>query len=135
QAAMPNLVGMTSWQAEDLLASLGLVPSPLLVDNPTVPELRVFAQQMPPGTWLDQGTAVAYRVARPLPPTVPVPVPDFFGRCESAALLLAATAGLTLDVQHLPDPTHPAHPVFAQNVAAYTMVPVRTSVRVRVAIH
>ena len=135
QAAMPNLVGMTSWQAEDLLASLGLVASPLLVPEPSVPELRVFAQQMPPGTWLDQGTAVAYRVSKPAPPTVPVPVPDFVGRSESAALLLAATAGLSLDLQHVADATHPSHRVVSQNVAAYTLVPVGSTVRVHVAIH
>src|SRR5207244_2329309 len=80
QVALPSLVGMSLAQAEDLLEAQGLWANPLLVTDPSAPPLRVVAQQLAPGTWVDLGSLVTFRVSRPAPPSYPVPVPDFYGK-------------------------------------------------------
>jgi beta-lactam-binding protein with PASTA domain len=133
--AVPDLIGMSAWQAEDLLNSLGLLPNPLFASNPSVPALRVFSQQIVGGTWVDTGTWITFRVAQPAPPAHPVPVPNFYGRTKSAAQILAWAAGLVIDPTYVANPTKPAHRVFSQSVAAWTVVPVGTHVTVWIATH
>jgi beta-lactam-binding protein with PASTA domain len=133
KVAVPHLLGMSAWQAEDLLTSLGLLPNPIFVANPGVPALRVFAQQMAQGTWVDPGTWVSFRVSAPTPPSHPVPVPNFYGRTKSAAQILAWAAGLVLDPVNVVAPTKPAHRVFSQSVAAWSVVPTGTHVTVWIA--
>jgi beta-lactam-binding protein with PASTA domain len=133
QVALPNLVGMSQWQAEDLLLSLGLFASPVLVVTDAVPALRVFAQQMAPGTWVPVGSAVVFRVAKPLPPPAPVPVPDFYGKTKATAWALAALAGLVLDPHDVVNPAKPPHRVYSQSVPAWSVVPIGTTITVLVA--
>lgn len=135
KVGVPSLIGMTGSQAEEVLASLNLLANPIVESNPSVPALRVFAQQITPGTWVDPGTWISYRVSAPAPPTFPVPVPNFYGKSRATAVLLAWLAGLPLDVLYVSDPTKPPHRVFSQSVAAYTVVPVGTHVTVWISTH
>ena len=131
--AMPDLIGLTAWQAEDLLVSIGLRANPILMDNPSVPELRVFAQQLTTGSLLPAGSSVSYRVSRPKPQPVPVVVPNLYGRSAGAAVALAAQAGVTLTLVEIQTNSYPAWRVFSQSVAAYVQVPSGTVVIARVA--
>ena len=72
---------------------------------------------------------------RPAPPSHPVPVPDFYGRTKSASLLLAASWASSSTRCTSPAPTKPAHRVFSQSVAAWSVVPVGTHVTVWIATH
>lgn len=131
--AMPELIGLSAWQAEDLLASLGLRANPILMDNPSVPELRVFAQQLSVGSLVPSGSSVTYRVSRPRPQVMQVVVPDFFGRSAGASVALAAQAGVTLTLVEIETNAHPAWRVFSQSVPAYLQVQPGTVVIARVA--
>lgn len=133
QVACPELVGLTQGQAEALLSSLGLVGNPILEATNAVPPLRVFAQQVVPGTLLDVGTQLAFRVAKPLPPPTATPVPNFFHRTKGDALVLAAQAGLGLSILEVVTPNHPPHRVYSQNVPAFSSVPLGTVVTVKLA--
>lgn len=133
QVSCPELVGLTQAQAEALLASLGLVGNPILEATNDVPPLRVFAQQIIPGTMLDVGTQLAFRVAKPLPPPVATPVPNFFNRTKGDALVLAAQAGLSISIVEVVTPSHPPHRVYSQNIAAFSNVPLGTVVTVKLA--
>ncbi len=135
RVAVPSLIGMSQWQAEDLLVSLKLVPNPLPTENAEVPALRVFAQQTPEGTEVDEGSQVTFRVAKPPPSPAAVAVPNFFGKTKTSALGLAVTAGLTLEVQWIEDGTKPENLVFSQSIAAGTLVPPASVVAVQVAKH
>lgn len=133
KVACPELVGLTQGQAEALLASLGLLGYPILETTASAPPLRVFAQQVIPGTLLDLGAQVAYRVAKPPPPPTATPVPNFFGRSQGEALVAAAHAGLALTILDVVTPSHPPHRVYSQNVPAYAVVPLGTAVTVKIA--
>jgi|GEM_PF-1280846 len=133
QVACPELVGLTQGQAEALLASLGLVGNPILEATNDVPPLRVFAQQLVPGTLVNVGTQVAFRIAKPLPPPTATPVPNFYGRTKGDVLVLAAQAGLGLTVLEVVTPSHPPHRVYSQNLAAFSVVPLGTVVTVKLA--
>jgi beta-lactam-binding protein with PASTA domain len=130
---VPTLVGLTQGQADALLQSMGLVPNPVLLDNPSVVPFRVFSQLQLPGSSVAVGTTITFRVAKPTPPTLPVPVPNFYGTTHSQALAAAALAGLTLDAQLVHAPGHPVHRVFSQSIPANTVVPIGTTVQVRIA--
>ncbi len=131
--AMPDLIGLSAWQAEDLLGSIGLRANPILMDNPSVPELRVFAQQLTTGSLVPAGSSVSYRVSRPKPQILPVVVPNFYGHSAGASVALAAQAGVTLTLVEIQTNSHPAWRVFSQSVAAYVQVPPGTVVIARVA--
>jgi serine/threonine-protein kinase len=81
------------------------------------------------------GTVVTFRVARPPAPPLPVPVPNFYLRTKPQALAMAALAGLALDVQDVVNPAKPVGRVYAQSIAAGTVVPIGTAVAVKVAKH
>jgi hypothetical protein len=131
KVSCPELVGLTQGQAEALLASLGLVGNPILEATNDVPPLRVFAQQVIPGTMLDVGTQIAFRIAKPLPPPTVTPVPNFFNRTKGDTLVLAAQAGLSISIVEVVTPSHPPHRVYSQNVPAFSNVPMGTVVTVK----
>lgn len=133
KVSCPELVGLTQGQAEALLSSLGLVGNPILEARNDVPPLRVFAQQVVPGTMLDVGTQLAFRIAKPLPPPAATPVPNFFNRTKGDALVLAAQAGLSISIVEVVTPSHPPHRVYSQNIAAFSNVPLGTVVTVKLA--
>lgn len=133
KVSCPELVGLTQGQAEALLASLGLVGNPILEATNDVPPLRVFAQQVIPGTMLDVGTQIAFRIAKPLPPPTVTPVPNFFNRTKGDALVLAAQAGLSISIVEVVTPSHPPHRVYSQNIPAFSNVPMGTVVTVKLA--
>ena len=131
--SMPNLVGLSAWQAEDLLVSIGLRASPILMDNPSVPPLRVFAQQRAVGSLVPSGTSVSYRVSRPAATTPSVVVPDLYQRSAASAIALCAQAGVSVTIVEILTNTYPAWRVFSQSLAAYSLVPAGTNVIARVA--
>lgn len=131
--AMPSLIGLTAWQAEDVLTSLGLRGYPILVDNPSVTPLHVFAQQYAVGALVPQGTSVTYRVSRPAPPSSSATVPNLFQRSVASAVAACAMAGLSLTVVEVPTNAYPAWRIFSQSRSAYTVVPAGTVVVARVA--
>jgi serine/threonine-protein kinase len=81
------------------------------------------------------GTVITFRVAKPPPPPAPVPVPDFYLKTKAQAIALAALAGLLIDVDHVLNPAKPEHRVYAQSIAAGTVVPIGTTISVRIAKH
>lgn len=133
KVSCPELVGLTQAQAEALLASVGLVGNPILEARNDVPPLRVFAQQVIPGTMLDVGTQLAFRIAKPLPPPTATPVPNFFNRTKGDALVMAAQAGLSISIVEVVTPSHPPHRVYSQNIPAFSNVPLGTVVTVKLA--
>jgi len=133
QAQVPDLIGRTQAQAEEILSSLGLLSNPILETNPASIPLRVFAQKEVPGSVVLLGTPITYRVAKPLPPPQPVPVPDLFGRTVGNALGAAAQAGLGLSVSYVTTAAHPPYRVYAQNVPAWSVAPLGTTIAVKVA--
>ena len=130
---MPNLIGLTSTQADELLVSLNLNGNPVFVSNGSVAPLRVFSQQIVPGDVVDVGTWATYRVSLPPPPPAPIPVPNFYGKTKAQALGLAFVAGLDLHPLFASAPTKPAYRVYSQSVAAYAIVPIGTSITVWIA--
>ena len=133
QVSMPSLLGMSQAQAEDLLASLDLVPNPSFLANASVPPLRVFAQQLSPGSLVPVGTQVAFRVSMPPPPPTSVPVPQLYGKSKGQALSLAALAGFSLNVVDVVTNAYQPHRVFTQSIAPYSLVPVGTLLTVKIA--
>jgi len=133
QVPVPDLIGRTQAQAEEILSSIGLLSNPILETNPASIPLRVFAQKELPGSIAFLGTPITYRVAKPLPPPQPVPVPDLFGRTVGNALGAAAQAGLGLSVSYVTTAAHPPYRVYAQNVPAWSVVPLGTTIAVKVA--
>ncbi len=133
QVVVPSLVGMSQWQAEDVLVSIGLSANPVLFNNPAVPPLRVFGQQIFPGTRVPVGTSITLRVAKPPPPTLPVPVPNFYGHTLGYAIAQAASAGLALESRRVTVAGRPPDRVFSQSLAAGSFVPSGTRVTVLIA--
>ncbi len=133
QTTVPSLIGLSQTQAEEILSSLGLLSNPILEPNPASIPLRVFAQKEMPGSVVPLGTTISYRVARPLPPPQPVPVPDLYGRTVGNALAATAQAGLGLSVSYVTTAAYPPYRVYAQNVPAYSIVPLGTTILVKVA--
>lgn len=133
KVSVPELVGLSQAQAEALLGSLGLVGNPIHQAMGSVPPLQVFAQQLVPGTLVDVGTAVAFRVAQPPPPPAPTPVPNFFGATKGEALLYAAQSGLSLSIVEVVTASHPPHRIYSQSVPAYLVVPLGTHVVLKLA--
>ncbi len=133
QVTVPDLIGRSQTQAEEILSSLGLLSAPILETNSASLPLRVFAQKEVPGTVVLLGTTITYRVAKPLPPPQPVPVPDLYGRTVGNALAASAQAGLGLSVTYVTTAAHPPYRVYAQNVPAWTIVPLGTTILVKVA--
>ncbi|HVG94746.1 MAG TPA: PASTA domain-containing protein, partial [Planctomycetota bacterium] len=132
--SVPSLVGMTQSQADDVLFSIGLVGAPMLAPHASVPALRVFAQDVPPGRLVDPGTVIGFRIATPPPPPPgPVPVPNFFGQTKGGALTLAAEAGLSLSFLEVVTGAHPPWRVYSQNVPAWTLRPLGSTVVVKYA--
>lgn len=133
KVSVPELVGLQQQQAEALLGSIGLVANPIHQPMGSVPPLQVFAQQLVPGTLVDVGTAIAFRVAQPPPPPMPTPVPNFFGATKGGALAMAAQAGLSISVVEVVTVAHPPHRIYSQSLAAFLVVPPGTNVVVKLA--
>ena len=64
-ATMPNLIGKTPDEAEDLIENAGLtVGSPTYEETTAVAQNLVFWQQYPEGTELEEGTSVSYKISK-----------------------------------------------------------------------
>ena len=64
-ATMPNLIGKTPDEAEDLIENAGLtVGSPTYEETTAVAQNLVFWQEYPEGTELEEGTSVSYKISK-----------------------------------------------------------------------
>jgi hypothetical protein len=122
----------TAAQAAALLAAASLGADPHQVVNPARPPFRVYDQTPAAGASVPVGSVVQYTIARPAGGGLRT-VPDLVGNTQGQASIEVATAGLTIDFDHVSTGAHPAGRVYAQSPAAGSSVPAGTVVRARVA--
>jgi len=94
EVTIPNLVGMTPWQAERAVAASGLqVVVERQFYSPGIPEGKIMSQVPAPATKVKRGWAI--RVAQSLGPQR-VAIPDVTGESERVAELNIRRRGLDL---------------------------------------
>ncbi len=104
QVDLPNLVGMTQQEAEQVLASLELVPQVTPQEDPSQPEGTVLAQDPVPGK-VDKGRTVILVVSSG---QGQVAVPNVANLDQVTAAAQLAAAGLQVKTVQEPSDTVPA---------------------------
>jgi serine/threonine-protein kinase len=131
-AAVPQFVGLTLDAARALATKSGLT---LNVDQQTpddmIPKDTIVSQNATAGSSVDSGTTVGVSVS-----TGPalVAVPDISGRSPTDAASLVQQMGLVPRLQYIVDATNASGNVIAQDPAAQTTVPRRTTVTLSIAV-
>jgi serine/threonine-protein kinase len=131
-AAVPQFVGLTLDAARALAKKTGLT---LNVDQQTpddmIPKDTIVSQNATAGSSVDSGTTVGVTVS-----TGPalVAVPDTSGRSPTDAASLVQQMGLVPRLQYIVDATNASGNVIAQDPAAQTTVPRRTTVTLSIAV-
>ncbi len=131
-AAVPQFVGLTLDAARALATKSGLT---LNVDQQTpddmIPKDTIVSQTATAGSSVDSGATVGVTVS-----TGPalVAVPDTSGRSPTDAASLVQQMGLVPRLQYIVDATNASGNVIAQDPAAQTTVPRRTTVTLSIAV-
>jgi serine/threonine-protein kinase len=124
QVDLPNLVGMTQQEAEQVLASLELVPQVTPQEDPSQPEGTVLAQDPVPGK-VDKGRTVILVVSSG---QGQVAVPNVANLDQVTAAAQLAAAGLQVKTVQEPSDTVPAGQVIRTIPASGQQVPKSTEV-------
>ncbi|MBQ3554131.1 MAG: Stk1 family PASTA domain-containing Ser/Thr kinase [Clostridia bacterium] len=128
---MPELVGRTDIDAQDVIRRLGLVPNVVSEPSDTVAKGNVIRHTPPQGTRYNDGDMVTIYVSSGQE-NATVPVPNLIGLTEeeakSALLALDLTWGTITKVES----SRPEGTVVQQSIAAETNVGTKTSVSLRI---
>lgn len=128
---MPDLVGRTSAEAQDIIRRLGLVPAVETEKSETIAEDRVIRQNPPQGLRYSAGEKVTIVVSSGQE-NVMVAIPNLIGLTEeeakSALLALDLTWGTVTKVES----SRPEGTVVQQSIAPETNVGTKTSVSLRI---
>lgn len=127
QVTVPNLVGSTADDAEQLLDSAGLQAERKTVDSPK-PQGTVVAQDPADGAQVPKSSTVTLSVSSG---KGQVKVPAVIGMSQADAVAAVVNAGLVPVVITVPS-QQPAQRVIAQDPPANQEVPARSKVRVNV---
>ena len=123
---VPNFVGRTFAEAEDLAEEAGLTVIQAATEVDPTNEGRVLAQDPVPGATLDSGDEVRLTIAVG---AATVPVPDLRNKTPQEAFQLLAAAGLQLgSVTQEADPVVPVGLIIRQEPAAGIVVNEGTAV-------
>jgi beta-lactam-binding protein with PASTA domain len=129
---VPQVVGSSLDTARKQLEGLGLK---LNVDQQTasdlIPSGTIISQAQSGGSTVDPGSTIGVTVSTG---PVPVAVPDVSGKAPADASTVLQTAGFVPRVQYIVDATNAGGNVAAQDPAAGTMTPRRSTVTISVAV-
>ena len=123
---VPQLVGRTQAQANDLLKRAELIPGAVTQDESRRPEGTVLGQQPAAGARVVIGSRVDLVTATP----VTVLVPQLAGRTQSEAIALLKEAELVPGAARQEESRRPAGTVLSQQPTAGRRVPIGTPVEI-----